>query len=67
MVSWEQIALGQVKRRCPVWKVSVNFEAKRVCEAERKRRAQSQSLGIIIRVVIIFRIDLLYLQQTVQS
>ena len=51
----------------PEGKGADDYEAKRVCEAEPKRKERKkQSQEIIIRVVI-FRIYLLYLQKTVHS
>ena len=60
--SWKEIVNDQAKWRCLIRKEPFDYEAKRVREAEQK--AQSQSKGIIISDVS-FRIDLLYLQQTV--
>ena len=57
--SWEQTAPDQTQWHCHIRKGADDYEAKR----KKGQRAQSQSQGIIIRVVIL-RTDLLYLQQT---
>ena len=63
--SWEQAAQDRTKCRCLINKGASQFEAKRICEAERKRKEKkSKSQGIIIGLGTV-RIQLLYLQPTV--
>ena len=40
--SWEQIALDRVKWRCLIGKGADDYEAKRIYEAERKRKARAK-------------------------
>ena len=61
--SWEP----RTKWRCLVNKGASKFEAKRICEAERKRKEKkAKSQGTIIRLSTV-RIHLLFLQPTVKS
>ena len=40
--SWEQIALDRAKLHCLIWKGADDYEAKRICEAERKHKARAK-------------------------
>ena len=48
--SWEQIPLDRAKWRCLIRKGADDYETKRICEAERKRKQRQE---IVIRVVIL--------------
>ena len=58
--SWEQAAQDGTKWHCLINKGAAQFESKRICEAERKRKSQ----GSTIRLGTV-RIHMLYLQPTV--